>query len=1043
MKISAVKVPVGEFLLRRVARDLLENFQADELPDCLVLLPSSRACSTLEQVLLDEAEGAALLLPRIMTLKQWIAGAMLEAGVGQDELPAPEIRPLILAPLLAARPWLHEYPASVPGLAAEFIDLFDQVRLERRDGLLLRGAGADNQGKLSGSGPDAEVILKDVERIREAWGLYRRAIPADGTDALVELAARREDGRWSPAAAAPLVCAAGFGVLTRTHALLLGAALAGGDRAQVYLPAAGSDLDRSFCATWGREDPVRGTGPFSPTARLEKNLREAGCLPPEETTRPAAPALVPDPVSTAPIVLEPCPDPETEARRVVDLVVRYLDQARDDPGTLAVATPDPRLAARILAMLQEAGLDADNTLGSPLGTLPAGLLARFILRAALTGLRSEPLLEVLTHPFVKVPVRQGSHELWTLRLERMFRRAEGPQTGLEGLGRRARERDQVVKDLFGKDDPGMEAFVGHVVAAFAPLLDHAGAGKSSWADHTAAVRHCWRALTGNRPPAGPSARQDEQALSGLWEMIEDHSDLLEPVTLAEFTAAVGRLLGSQLVAPHRPRNLPVLVTGLIEARLERYDHLILAGLREDVFPSVPPRQLLLTPGLAARLGLPGWRDHMGLEAELFLRLLHNGRRVTVTWPREEVGQPLLPSPLVSRLALALGQDVLGDPGPPAAAIPRWRPREPEAGKVMAAQERFDRDPEPTRALVPSRPQRLLSWSALRMWRECPYRFLLERRFALAREEDLRKEFSRLDYGSLVHGALQDFLTPGSGGAEALARTDRDGALAALDRAAAARFAPGAEELPVRRLWLDAFRRAMPAVVDAELERAGAWRPHLLESRFKLPLAGLIDWTHELCGNVEDGKDLQPALGWEEAGARAADILLRGTLDRLDIRRDDPREAAVLDYKTGTVPSPRKVQELEELQVILYAAATECGAVEAGLTGVQVVEGAYYQIGEERSGPPAKPHLEGGSPAGRTLLARGSVRLIDMSLAAADTEARYPVLSEEIRNMAKPMLPCRFCDLRGVCRIEEKDRQDLPPALWLALDRIIHQREGRF
>ncbi len=1038
MAVSLDKVPVSESLLARMARNLLGTTERAELPSCLVLLPSSRACRTLEHVLLDEVPEPALLLPRIMTLSQWLTGAAFQAGIRLDDLPDPLVRPLALAPLLAERPWLHDQPESAPGLAAEFIDLFDQVRLERRDGLLLRGTGPDSEGRLSGGGADAQAILQDVDRIREVWNLYRRIIPRDRTDALVELATGFEDGRWSPPPVAGQVRAGGFGRLTRIHARLLTAVLASGASARLYLPEPSSSLDKDFCATWGDEDQPGSTGPFSPTARLLKKLSAAGCLFAEETTSPEQ-----DRDMEEGITLLPCPDPESESRLVVDLVVKHLQGKGEDPGTLAVATPDPRLAARIMAMLQEAGIEADNTLGSPLGTLPAGLLMRFILRAALTGLRAEPLLEVLTHPFVSLPVRQDSHELWTLRLERMFRRADSPQTGLAGLVRRARERDRVVRELFGREDPGMEAFVKAIAEAFGPLLAVAGQRETTWADQTEALRSCWGALTGDRRLTGPRARQDEQALSGLWDMLQHHSDLLPPVTLADYTAAVSRLLGSQMVAPHRPRNLPVVVTGLVEARLERYDRLILAGLREDVFPSAPPRQLLLTPGLAQRLGLPGWRDHMGLEAELFLRLLHNGRQVTVTWPREEGGQKILPSPLVSRLALALKEDIDGDRGSAAGIIPRRQSRAPDSRGIVAAQERFKRDPEPTTARVASRPQHLLSWSALRMWRECPYRFLLERRFALVGEEDLRREFSRLDYGSLVHEVLQDFLAAGSPGIAALEKGDGAGALAALDRAAVARFTPGAEELPARRLWLDAFRRAMPAIVGVELERIRTWRPHLLESRFMLPLPRLIDWTRNLCASVGEGDDLQPAGGWAGAEDRARGILLRGTLDRLDIDRARPDTAAVLDYKTGKPPAAKKVQELEDLQVVLYAVAVESGAVETGLSGLKVAEGSYYQIGEDKSGPPAKPHLAGDTDAGRTLLARGSVALIDLSLAAADTEARYPVLSEEIRAAAKPSLPCKFCDLRGVCRLEERDRSDLSPALWLGLDRIIHQREGKF
>ncbi len=1061
MTVTLHQVPLADSLLKSMSRDLLAGSPAMDPGNCLVLLPSSRACRTLEHVLLDQAPGSALLLPRILTMTQWLQATALQVGMPLDDLPDDRIRPLALAPLLAEQPWLEDHPESAPGLAVDFIHMFDEARMEGCQKILLDGRD-DQESLLAGCGAaETEAVLQDVRKVREAWRLYRSVLARDRTDVLVDLAALcgAEDAPRLPGVAR--VLAGGFGRLTRLHSRLLRAAFQTGQEAVLYLPCAGEDLDRAFCATWSAGSQSPGTDPFSPTRRLRKQLeavmrlepastpdcRETG-LASGSTLRQRLDAVTTDRSSLNPggrMTLLPCPDPETESRLVVDLVVRHLHGSVGPVEPLAVATPDPLLAARILAMLQEAGIDADNSLGSPLGTLPAGLLVRHILRAVLTDLRAESLLEVLTHPFVSLPVKQGSHEQWTLRLEQMFRHAEGPQTGLAGLGRRAAERDEVVRSKFGRHDPGMAAFVNLVAEAFDPLLEKRGAGRAPWREYVAALQVCWRALTGSRPLIGPQTRQDELALMRVWDMLEANAGCLKPVTLADFTTALGRLLSAEMVVPHRQRNLPVMVTGLIEARLEKYEHLILAGLKDSVFPAPVHRQPLLTPRVLGHLGLPGWQEHAGLDAELFLRLLHNAAQVTLTWPREEAGQPILPSPLVSRLALALGMDIDGDLQGLQKGIPLWRRQEPDSRGIVAAQLRADEESQPTTALVDARPQLLLSWSALRMWQECPYRFLLERRFALTREDDLRREFSRLDYGSLVHGALQAFLEPGGPGLAALENGDEAGALAALDQAALDRFSPGAEELPVRRLWLDSFRRAMPSVVQVERERMRTWRPHLLEQRFVLPLPDLAKWAENLCLGIAADPALQPRGGWAAAREQGAAILLRGTVDRLDVHRVQAGVIAVLDYKTGKPPTPSRVKDLEELQVVLYAAAAEAGALDGGLQNVMVAEGAYYQIGEERSGPPPKPHLDGTTSAGRMLLALGTVRLIDLALAAADPQAEYPLLPRVAEQEVKAPLPCRNCDLRGVCRLEEMDRDTdrLPPDLWLDLDRIIHQREGSF
>ena len=149
-------------------------------------------------------------------------------------------------------------------------------------------------------------------------------------------------------------------------------------------------------------------------------------------------------------------------------------------------------------------------------------------------------------------------------------------------------------------------------------------------------------------------------------------------------------------------------------------------------------------------------------------------------------------------------------------------------------------------LAPARPRGRLSWSGLRKWLDCPYRFLLEYGFALRRDEDVQREFGRREYGSKVHEVLQRFLAPGSDGYAALVAGDGETARRELDRAAVATFVPGALALevgdqPDRALWLEAFRDLIDTVVEHELSRFIDWRPVGFETGFELPLDRLHGW----------------------------------------------------------------------------------------------------------------------------------------------------------------------------------------------------------
>jgi ATP-dependent helicase/nuclease subunit B len=1030
------RIPFADNLLRRLAGDLLvalPGAETGDLTDALVLLPSSRACRTLQHELLDQSlrisGRGTLLLPRIVTVAQWADGMAAASGLAVEDLPDDRVRPLILARKLMTLPWLADSRESAPGLAAEFIGFFDEVRLHLQENLLLDPQAKDRV--LEKAPPaEAEVIAADLRRIHEVWDHYRGLVPRDSIDLAKELAQALDAGGVR-GPAPELVAVAGFGRIDPVRAELLRAALDKGRDSRLYLPESSSFLSRLFQTTWSPDG--LGTDPLAPARRMEHLMTGVSTDPPPNQCIPSLKqrldALKTEvgPVSLlapgGPIEMVSCGDSEAESRLVAHRLVEILSRPEGGSRSIAVAVADPKLAARITAQLRDAGIDSDNTHGQPLSSLPAGMLVRFILRAALTDLRPEPLLEVLTHPYVKLPVSEGSHETWTLRLERMFRRNQGPPGGLAGLRRQAADRDQSARNLFAKQGPGMVEFVQTMADAFKPLLTLRGSKARSWVDLTAAFREVWGGLTPDYPLSEKRDRPDVTTVARLLDTLNTEASRLPPVNLADFTADLGLLLAGENVPAHRARNLPVLVTGLVEARLESYDNLIIAGLRNGVFPSRPQRPLLLSGGLRDRLGLSGWRDPLGRDAELFLRLLQNAPEVLLTWSTEEEGQPVLPSPFVSRLQLGLQPEQTEEPEAylwRREEVP-WREMEEVAGEFR------QEEPEPP-ALAEIRPLTRLSWTALRQWRSCPYRFLLERGFALRKEEEVQEEFGRLEYGSLVHEALADFLKPEGPGYIALVDGDRSRAVDQLTATAHEKFAPGSDDLPLRRLWLDSFLRAAEPIAAHELGRFAEWRPVAVEEQFEMPLVDFAVWI----GHEGEAFDWDPEL--PKLSGYAADIVLRGTVDRIDRRQDGTGDLCVIDYKTGKSPSAKKVQTLDEMQILLYAAAVEAGRMT--VTG-PVAEGFYYAVAEDKPGRPGKAHLDCRDRDGRLLLLRGAVRLVELAVCAGDPEGRFPLIPQEIAGEGDSRLPCEFCEFRGVCRLEERD---LPPATDSKLDRLVNSKD---
>ncbi len=1045
--------PFEEDLLKDLAKDLQTALPASpqakssDFSQALVILPSSRACQTLAHVLLESQSGNAILLPQTLTMTQVIEELAVALGLAGSDYPDDLVRPLVLAHQLRNESWLEGRPESAPGLAEEFVGLFDEVRLHGCTQEVLEEGPLEDLTKFVNSDAAAD-LEQDLLRIHRVWQLYRQCVGFDNVDLLCEMAKTldeiAEDDSSAISAAMKnafgrdFLLVAGFANLDPQRAGLLRHLGHWSGEARLYLPETTLPLSRFFVSTWESSGEL---DPLAP-ARLVSALVAPGVDPdpkpePRRTLvekvaelEQAQGNIQPD----GPLELLACRISEEESRVVANRVVEILQKPGGNLLKTAVVTNDPVLAARIVAQLRDAGVDTDQTLGAPLSSLPAGLLLRFLLRTALTDFRAENLLEVVTHPFVKPGAERKKVQTRNLRLEKMLRRNEGGQPGAKGLVQLAQKQDEAARNLYNNDKPDMAEYVGVLLDAFAPLTQLINKGPQPWVNLLMAVTTVWNSLCPDELLEENREKSDLTAVARLLGRLKDNAHRLPTVSLAGLSSDLGRLLSAESVAPHRGKAKPVLITGTVEARLEKYDHLILAGMAEGKFPARRRRPLFLNAALRHKLGLPDWRRSVSRDAALFLRLLYNAPKVLVTWPTEEIGRPVLPSPFVERLALALPNQ---DDPPMVESVPQWRKSVEEIVDIQALQKQFKAESLGLGSAEKLRPLNRLSWSALRTWRECPYRHLLARGFLLHKEDEVREEFGRRDYGSLVHASLHAFLTPGNGGYEALLGGQSTKAEDILKEISRGEFMDQGDDTAGRRLWLANFQRSIPALVEYELKRFKDWRPVLLEQEFELPLDSLLEWL----GKENSAGDL--GLDLPSAPTAGEPIVLRGVIDRVDekVTAADPqlRQAAIIDYKTGKIPTAKDVSGLNDLQILLYTVALESGAMlKAAAATWLVSEGFYYGITKGLTGAPKTKHLICGDPEGRALLADGALALAHLAMDAADHDQEFTLIPAERSGEGEKNLPCRYCDFRGVCRLEDRE---LPGPTELKLDKMVNRKDG--
>ncbi|MEZ4386109.1 MAG: PD-(D/E)XK nuclease family protein [Candidatus Krumholzibacteriia bacterium] len=997
MPASLHTLPLSQPALPQLARWLHREAAGGDPADlagALVLLPSQRACEQLRHALLEAAAGPALLLPWLTTPGRLAAELAALAGEAAADLPPADLRPLLLAPALAARPWLADRPEAAAGLAAELIAVFDDVRRAGRDDLIL--AGSDDEALLREAESGGEAVLEgDLARIREAWRLYRGILPADQVDLARAVVTRAAD-RW-PGPLPTLVAAAHLGRLDAPTAGLLQRLSDQGVPVHWLTLEADAPRARLFLATY--RDAASPVHPLAAAAELAEQVTRR---------RPEPPAFAGADLPTRLADLQTaraergaagpggrvsCRDLEHEARVAAATVCESL-AAADPTPRIIVASPDRDLAGRIAAHLRDAGVDVDDTRGRPLHTLPAGRLVRDLLRTVVGGWPFGTVFEVLTHPYVRLVDRQArpGHGVCVQLLEAEVRRARTARGGHDVLQRLARGTAD------RRPHPALGGFVDALAQALAPLAS-LGGGARPWPGFVAALREAWARLAPDRPLGVESdPRGDHDDLGAVDQLLAD-LDLAAPrlaaATLADQAAAVLERLRATEVRPRRQRHLPVRVMGLVEARLETADVLLLAGLAQDTFPGRLPRPLFLPDRVRRGLGLAHWRQKAGRDAELMLRLLGTAPRLVITWPREREGRPSLPSPLVQRLLMAAPD------APPEAPEPvAYRRRLPDLAAMVAAEQRHRAEPEPVPAPAVRRPSQL-SHSALQVYRDCPYRFLMGNALGLRRQDPLEAEFSAADHGNLAHAVMQAWLAPDGAGDRALAAGDGRAAAAALDEAAAGARQRLGLELPGSEVALRALLSLAPDLVALELTRRPHWRPVALEAGFTVTLGQLADW---LRGRGDD----VPAAPADHVAYR-----FRGSIDRIDTAADGAPLAVVVDYKTGTPPTRSRVDEGRELQLALYAVAVEAGELPGLPAGARTVpEGAYYALRRQGFGWQAR--LDGG-PA----LTRGVRTIYEQALAILDPARPFPLVPEWQTDESAGELPCRHCEFRGVCRLEER------------------------
>jgi len=320
---------------------------------------------------------------------------------------------------------------------------------------------------------------------------------------------------------------------------------------------------------------------------------------------------------------------EEDAAQTIALMMR---ETLEMPGrTCALVTPDLALGRRVAARLERWGVVADSSSGTGLDQMPVGVLVDLAARWMADPLKPQTVLGLIKHELTTlaeatpgavlqleaVAFRGPRTRDWT-RIERRLIEAAAPRRDGRVPSEAMLARLAGATALAGR----LQGLCRDAAAGFAPT--------AALDDATRALTTLVEAVAGVEVWAGPDG---EAAASMLSQLIEGGASL-GAVTPGEFAELVSGLLHDTTVRTGGATHPSLRILGAIEARLVRADRMILAGLEEGVWPQGAPIDPFLSRPMRKDLGLPPPERRVGQTAQDFVQaacapeaiLIHTERR---------------------------------------------------------------------------------------------------------------------------------------------------------------------------------------------------------------------------------------------------------------------------------------------------------------------------------------------------------------------------------------------------------------------------------
>jgi len=993
---------------------LVKGFPASpdprELARATLYLPTRRACRQVRETFVAAFEGQATILPRIVALGDIDEDDIIFAEAANGELAedalaiAPAIksleRRLSLAQLIvrwadALRsgkevPLIANTAGAALKLAKDLEDLIDDAITRKMDWQRLDGLVPDQFDKYWQLTLDFLNIARDYwpARLKERGEIDA----AERRDILIEA-----EMKHLADSDQPVIAAGSTGSMPATAKLL--AAIAQLRQGAVVLPGLDTDLDeeswRKIASGANEKDAPTVMHPqFAMQALLArmgiarnavKQLVAPAAYGREviasEALRPAATtdrwqsrfkavdfAVAADQAMAGVSVIETA-NAEEEA---LAIAICLREGIETPEKSAALVTPDRALARRVVAALERWQVEVDDSGGDILADTPAGIFARLVAEVSLQGLEPAPMLALLKHPLLRLGAEPGAHARAIAALERAVLRGPRPRRGSAGLlhalvtfkaTRHELHRNDPRSLVIAADFDKAQHLVERFTQAIAPL-EALGSNRPSLYTLAQAHASAVERLADDGNTVAPYAGTDGRQLQRVFETFsESQASRTLELAAAEYPDVFHLLLSTRAERRAEIGNPRVRIFGLLEARLQNVDRIVLGGLNEGTWPPDTRSDAWLSRPMRLELGLNLPELRVGLSAHDFAQGL-GAPEVILTRAAKQAGAPTVSSRFVQRLAAVAGEE-------------RWKAALKRGAVYTDYARALDHpakvSPAPRPQPVPPpevRPAQL-SVTDIENWLRDPYTIYAKHVLRLLPLDAIDTPPGAADRGTFIHEAIGEFTKTF---ADALP-PNVDHELVSLGKK---HFTPLQDYEEARAFWWTRFVRIARWFGGWERERrVGAARIFAeLSGKHPIPL-----------GNAE--------------------FLLTARADRIERRADG--SYAILDYKTGQPPTEPQVRSGLAPQLTLEAAILRNGGFPA-ITPGSVSEVGYVRLkGGDPPGEPKTIKFIEGTPDSHADIALQKL---------AGIAQRFIVGGEPYRSLVHPMWKKQYGDYDHLARVKE-------------------------